>query len=263
MNLFVSAHLDDAVLSCGGTIAAQTRMGTEVVVATVYAGDSAGELSPLAARLHARWQLTNGVEMRRREDAEACRILGADPLHLPFPNALYRNDSLGRPRCATIEDLYSSLTADDQPEIDDVVRELERLLAELRPQRVYGPAGFGDHIDHVITSLALQQAVANAPDSRRPHLLLYEDLPYAFEAVDDRDPRSLDPAAAVISRFTDADWQRKVQAIGAYQSQLEMLWQDKDWPALLRRHASAVTQDGVAERQWSPRRPVTTIDHWR
>ena len=258
MNLFVSAHLDDAVLSCGGTIAAQSRVGTEVVVATVYAGDSDGELSPLAARLHARWQLTDGVQMRRREDADACRILGADPLHLPFPDALYRKDSLGQPRCATIEDLYSVLTADDQPEVDDVARELERLLAELRPQRVHGPAGFGDHIDHVITSLALQQAVANAPDGRRPHLLLYEDLPYAFESLGDSDPRSLDPAAKpVISRLTEADWHRKVQAIRAYQSQLEMLWQDQDWPALLRRHASEVAQNGIGERQWSPPATIT------
>ena len=55
--IFISPHLDDAVLSCGGGIARLTCSGERVTVVTIFTGDqSPGEpLSTLAVRSHASW----------------------------------------------------------------------------------------------------------------------------------------------------------------------------------------------------------------
>jgi LmbE family N-acetylglucosaminyl deacetylase len=80
----VSPHLDDAVLSLGGIIGALTKL-VRVDVVTVFAYDLAtpGVASP--------WDGASGFATsahagaaRRDEDAAACRILGANPVWLPF-----------------------------------------------------------------------------------------------------------------------------------------------------------------------------------
>jgi len=57
--VFLSPHLDDAVLSCGGFIFELIQKGERVEICTICAGDPPpGELSPLAEMLHQRWGVT-------------------------------------------------------------------------------------------------------------------------------------------------------------------------------------------------------------
>lgn len=86
----VSPHLDDAALSLGATIARAARAGSQVTVATVFAGDP--EISAEAGP----WDVACGfadaraaVRGRREEDARACAILGATPVWLPFDDVEY------------------------------------------------------------------------------------------------------------------------------------------------------------------------------
>ena len=81
----VSPHLDDAVFSLGGTIAALADAGTDVAVLTVFAGDPEADGPPTP------WQQRSGfastaqaVQVLRAEDAAACELLGATPVWLPF-----------------------------------------------------------------------------------------------------------------------------------------------------------------------------------
>ncbi|MBA4379671.1 MAG: PIG-L family deacetylase, partial [Anaerolinea sp.] len=54
--IYISPHLDDAVLSCGGLIWEQSHAGTQVEIWTVCTGDPPeGPLSPFAEVLHAEW----------------------------------------------------------------------------------------------------------------------------------------------------------------------------------------------------------------
>ncbi|HRD99345.1 MAG TPA: PIG-L family deacetylase [Rubrivivax sp.] len=82
--IYLSAHLDDAALSCGGLIHQQTRRGSVVAVVTLCAGDPpSASFSPFAEALHARWQLSpsEAVARRREEDHAALRGLGAGAAH--------------------------------------------------------------------------------------------------------------------------------------------------------------------------------------
>lgn len=86
----LSPHLDDAVLSVGAAVAAAARAGDAVAVVTVLAGD------PSSAAPAGEWDAACGfataaeaARARRAEDREACRLLGAEAVWLPFPDGQY------------------------------------------------------------------------------------------------------------------------------------------------------------------------------
>ena len=66
--LFISPHMDDAVLSCGGYIGKLTAYGYPVMVLTLFCGSPEGPLSPLAEALHAEWRLPKDAPAVRREE---------------------------------------------------------------------------------------------------------------------------------------------------------------------------------------------------
>jgi hypothetical protein len=90
--IYLSPHFDDAVLSCGGLIAQQTRQGDTVEVWTLCAGDlPPGPYTAFVEELHARWETAeNTVVLRREEDRLACARLGATLRHFPIPDSVYR-----------------------------------------------------------------------------------------------------------------------------------------------------------------------------
>ena len=90
--LYLSPHLDDAVLSCGGLIARQVQAGERALVLTVMAGDPQEDVeNDYIHSLHERWALgRDAAAQRRAEDIAACAILGADPLHWSLPDCIYR-----------------------------------------------------------------------------------------------------------------------------------------------------------------------------
>ncbi|UCG23914.1 MAG: PIG-L family deacetylase, partial [Chloroflexota bacterium] len=78
--IYLSPHLDDAVLSCAGQIYQAVEAGRSVLIVTVMAGDaSTAELSPFAQSLHERWEVaSDAVAVRREEDKAASELLGVD-----------------------------------------------------------------------------------------------------------------------------------------------------------------------------------------
>ena len=58
--IYISPHLDDAVLSCGGMIRQQVQQGERVQVWTVCAKENPyPQLSEFAQTLHDRWETGN------------------------------------------------------------------------------------------------------------------------------------------------------------------------------------------------------------
>src|SRR4030042_1789814 len=78
VRVFLSPHLDDAVLSCGGLIARQVATNDVVTVLTVSAGEPGRlPLSALAQSRHARWaQLAAWLAEGCPPDAEVYCPLG-------------------------------------------------------------------------------------------------------------------------------------------------------------------------------------------
>jgi hypothetical protein len=115
----VSPHLDDAVFSAGGTLAALAAAGWRVRVVTCFTA-SVADPSPFALST----QLDKGLgaeidymALRRAEDAAALQRLGAEPVHLPLPEAPHRGYT-------SAPDLFAGQHADD-----DVTGPLTEALA--------------------------------------------------------------------------------------------------------------------------------------
>ncbi|WP_353747990.1 MULTISPECIES: hypothetical protein [unclassified Paenarthrobacter] len=96
--LFLSPHLDDAVLSCGALIEAQAG-GREIIVATLFTEATPGPHTR-AARSFLR-QCTHSsaldlFEARKTEDNKVLTEMGARPLHMGGVDALFRRRRLPR-----------------------------------------------------------------------------------------------------------------------------------------------------------------------
>src|SRR4051812_49338590 len=86
--LVISPHLDDAVLSIGGSIPAGGATGTRVVIAPVYArGPPLEDAAP-------RMRKFADYPPRRAEDLAACALLGAEVRRLEQVERAFRRPFL-------------------------------------------------------------------------------------------------------------------------------------------------------------------------
>lgn len=237
-HLYLSPHLDDAVLSCGGMIHRQTQAGEHVRVITICAGNAPpGPLSAFAQALHDRWQTpANAVDVRRAEDAAALALLGADVLHLDVPDCIYRGTG-GEYWYASEGAIFGEL----HPAEAELIEKLAEQLRGLGPGRVYAPYGLGHHVDHQLTRRAAEQAGGI--------YAYYEDYPYAErESVVATD--ALSPQIVALRLENVAT---KVRAIAAYASQISSFWPTLDlMDQAIHTYAQRVGKGELAERVWRP-----------
>lgn len=241
--IYLSPHLDDAALSCGGQIYRQTSVGQSVLVVTIMAGDPVTHpLSDFARSLHQRWHLSNVAEVvqaRREEDAAACRILGAAFQHWVVPDCIYRLHP------GSGERLYEDADAIFGP-VDETEYSLIQTLSEWFKElpahgRAVAPLTLGHHVDH--------QIVRRAAEIWRGHdLWYYEDYPYA-QWPGARQQLIADESAwqsQLVLLDGDA-LEARVRAIGAFQSQVSSFFQDE---ADLRQQVLTYAAQVGGERLW-------------
>ncbi|MBP7274729.1 MAG: PIG-L family deacetylase [Kiritimatiellae bacterium] len=212
--IYLSPHLDDAVLSCGGAICARVRRGESVLVATLAAGDAPRVLSELAQSLHAQWGVGPDASLRREEDQNACRRLGAEVWHGATPDCIYRvNPEDGVPLYRQLSDVFSRPHPADRAWA--AWRDQIRALPEA--DAVVAPLGVGGHVDHILLRRAAEEACGST-------LLYYEDFPYAsrFLAVRRRIMfgRGWVPA---VWELSDEDLLARCEASALYSSQVDMM----------------------------------------
>lgn len=243
--IYLSPHLDDAALSCGGQIYQQTSAGQRVLIVSLTAGDPPhAALSTYAQSLHDRWELiSDAVAARRAEDIAACRILGADWLHWALPDCIYRfHPTTGAPFYVSDADIFG--------EVHPVELALVAQLGEaLRGLPLHGqlvvPLTVGHHVDHLLTRQAAEQAV-NAN-----RLCYYEDYPYAQQAG--KLARTIgEPALgwqSTVIPLSEAALTAKLAAIAAFRSQFSTFFTDEDdLAAQVRGYASQVGGERVWRR---------------
>jgi LmbE family N-acetylglucosaminyl deacetylase len=196
--LFISPHLDDAVFSCGVTIASAPR----ATVATLFAGRP-----PSGAPL-TRWDGDCGfragedvVGARREEDRSALAALGARAVWLDL-----------------LDDQYGA-----SPTAPELLEAVHGLVEREAPDAVFFPLGLF-HADHVRASDAALALVGS--DARRWYA--YEDALYRrIEAATEGRRSELRRRGFTLRRHifiveNDAG-RRKRDAVECYRSQLTAL----------------------------------------
>ena len=241
--IFLSPHLDDAVLSCGGTIHLLTQAGKPVLVVSITAGDPpAGDPSPFTKNLHARWRLaTDSIALRRAEDVEACIDLGADWLHWRIPDCIYRRDNVnGNPLYDRVEALFGPIDPFDMNLVANLSQQLRSLPSS---HSLYVPLAVGNHVDHQLTRLAAENWL------ELPSLLYYEEYPYA-QAESQLATALGDDGRwrADVVRLEPANVEARIQAIACYRSQISTFFTDlEDLSAQVNRYVQKVG----GERYWT------------
>ena len=94
--IYLSPHFDDVAFSCGGLIWEQIRSGENVSIWTICSGEPPAEpISRYAESLHERWETgPDAVAVRRVEDINSNRLMGASSLNFSIPDAIYRRSIL-------------------------------------------------------------------------------------------------------------------------------------------------------------------------
>lgn len=212
--IYLSPHLDDAVLSAGGHIRSQVEAGASVEVWTFMAGDPGdGELPEFAQLMHRIWGFGSGSEalrVRRAEDAKAALRVGARAVHFGFLDCIYRRGKQG-------EALYSDVTVPIQPDDADLPAQLAQAMsAGLQPDdMVVCQLGIGRHVDHII--------VREAAESLHRPLVYIADIPYVLNHPGELEPSvtGLQRRRAAVSQVAFTCW---IEAIECYASQVDSVF---------------------------------------
>lgn len=275
----LSPHYDDAVFSCGGLLHRAARAGRRVLAVTICAAPPpGGELSPYAARLHARWVADGAaaaaamvarpdpdsaaaaaatmVARRRAEDGPALAGLGVATVYLDLPDAIYRRDPGSGAWLYTGHDgIFGPPAEAEAPVVEALATRLAGLAGVIRTTRRLVPLAVGGHVDHQLVRRAAERAWGETA------VRYYEDFPYAAE-----------PGAVVAVVGGDRSWRgrrvtldeadlaAKVAAVACYASQIGTFWEDyRSMEAAVRGFGASGGRGGqVAERLW---RRVGTANH--
>ncbi len=214
--IYLSPHLDDVAISCGGLVWEQVQAGKPVEIWTICAGDPpAGPLSHFALSLHDRWRIDREVvALRREEDQQACLEIDATYRHFTIPDCIYRTDADGNHLYTGEKMLFGALQTPDLQLVDTVRQSLSMLLSE--DDRLVSPLAIGNHVDHQLT-----RAAAEALGRQ---LWYYADYPYAQERLEE------------INRLASVGWKKKVfpisgmgleawiKSVMVYRSQISSFW---------------------------------------
>lgn len=255
--LAVSPHLDDAVFSCGGTLARLAAEGWRVVLATLFTRSVPDPQGfALACQLDKGLPATvDYMALRRAEDREAARLLGiTEVLWLDLPEAPHRG-------YGSAPDLFAGAKVGD-----DVWRDaaacLAELLGQVEPDLVLCCQGLGNHVDHLQAIRALH-ALDGLGLGIGVRTAWWRDLPYAIRVPDARPAADLPDGLSEVVVPIDGYLEAKGRASAAYATQVGFQFggAGKVLPTLAAFAAQEgqAASAGVAERFAAPAGIRTTL----
>ncbi len=145
-HVFLGAHLDDAVVSCGGTIAKLVYEREDILAITVYTR------RPDIKSLPRKFHKFADYDLRKKEDQIALDKLSADYKWLDIEERAYRTPLLKRPTDVFKINLSEGLN--QFINIAEIQSELDKIFVKNPKAKIYAPLGVGNHFDHVEVFLA-------------------------------------------------------------------------------------------------------------
>lgn len=223
--IFVSPHYDDAILSCGGTIAGLCEQGAMCSVVTAFGGgpDLQYRLSAVAREYLAE-DLGQNVEditfsscgdllrIREEEDKRACVQVGNVVRQvLTFPDAIYRGTQAGA-YYATESDLFGKIDEQDRIELEHMLFDV---FINMHKEGDYWffPA-LSQHIDHRIIHRVGWQMFKQGME-----ISFFEEFPYRLAMETFFLPSLVPCCISVLNQM-----QKKRNAVLKYNSQLSSLF---------------------------------------
>jgi LmbE family N-acetylglucosaminyl deacetylase len=224
---FISPHLDDVVLSCGGYIRRLTAAGEQVVIATVNTGDAPTgmPISRMIQRRHNLWRLEKApFKSRCQEDAAANTLLGTQYIHLGLLDAIYRHNGDDKP-LYTKRLVNSPVHPYDWINYEPILRQkIHQALSSLDglDVQIFCPLAIGEHVDHIIVRFAVEHLCE--PQS----LIYYEDFPYVVKLDATWSTSIMDGKREIWQsttyELTPAEIDARIAAVACYVSQIPKMF---------------------------------------
>ncbi len=190
---------------------------------SICAGDPPENFaSPFADSLHERWDLVQAATiLRRQEDIASCAIMGAQRLHFPIPDCIYRlgpqgAPSAGQPLYTSEESLWGDVHPDERYLVEQLSQSLEEKLPQQTALNLVCPLALGGHVDHKL--------VRRAAEALPIRLWYYEDYPYALQAGDRLDGMRMQGWEEQVNPITQAGLDAWIRAVAAHASQISTFW---------------------------------------
>lgn len=187
--LVVAAHPDDEVLGCGGTIARFADEGKEIRIIFLAEG--------ITARYNPSQFQEAAVQaaIKRRNDnaIKALAVLGVTA------DAVF----LGQRYCCRL----------DQVPMIELVKEIERHIAEFAPTHLFTHASADTNIDHGLVHRAVLTATRPLAKTAPREIL-------AFEVLSSTEWNATVPFPAQVFYDVGASIDRKVKALAAYEDEM-------------------------------------------
>ena len=219
--LIVSPHLDDAVLSCGDLINKLINKSYKVDVITVFSKDEKKEnLSNAAKKFHNNCFLpSNPMVERKKEDKKAHDYLKCKSYYMDFLECLYRKHN-NKHLYPNLDNIYH-LEKDDKKIISDIEKELIKIVNNY--DIILAPLGLGGHADHI----ACNKAINNIRNSIKGKLYFYEEVAYVcYYYRENKKSNWGEGLSNTLIKISDKDFNKKIESILMYRSQLRILWSD-------------------------------------
>lgn len=218
--LILSPHSDDAVLSCGASMAQWQQQGESMVVFTIFDGTVAPPLSSFSNELLASWGNPPDIRrLRRAEDEAALAKLGAANLAAGMLEAHYRRGKGGEWLYPSLGALFGDIHSPDDSLATTI---LDKLTAdfELHRYTVISPVAIGNHVDHQVTFEVSRRLIWAGYD-----VMFYEDYPYA--AKGSSHPERMNILSGLEPMLVEGDSRAimtKIEALSYYRSQIPGLF---------------------------------------
>ena len=187
--VFISPHLDDAILSSGGLLL-RLASKTETTVVTVF---TEALLPPYTFSTRVNLKMCGGhkdarelFKLRREEDIAACKAIGARHVHLGFQDASFRKKenasiisrAIGKifPEADHIYPTYrfniisGKISKNDKHTLMMLEKKLRLFKKKAGNCIIFCPIGLGGHVDHIIVREVCRKVF--------PTVVFWEDYPY-------------------------------------------------------------------------------------
>lgn len=170
--IFISPHLDDAILSAGGLIY-ELKDKKKIKIITVFTKASDKNNSSIQKYVRS-CNRSNSRELffdREKEDERLCQYLKINYLHLGFTDALWRNSH------RSIKDVFNKKINSTKEEKDlekKIVHKLKKAIKNEKGSIIFAPLSIGGHIDHIIINKICRENYTN--------VIYWEDYPYNLKS---------------------------------------------------------------------------------
>lgn len=171
--LTLSPHLDDAAFSVGPLLA-EFATNARVTVATVFT-QTVTNPSGFALACQEDKGLAPDVDymdLRRKEDEEWAKIIGADVVHGHFMEAPHRGYH------SPVE-LFGPILDSDEIKLS-LTKWLDEIIDISTPDLILVPLGIGGHVDHQWVRKIASEAITACAT-----LVFFKDQPYSWKSNDD------------------------------------------------------------------------------